>query len=125
MQVHSHQSGGKHFLEQDWVVRAHQEDMLVHKAASWLLGHLKCFELLAVDKFELGMDGFVFGLSFERNVLGGDQVNLERVELLGEEFGQQWLLRLDPNAHVVQLLRLQLVKSPVEIYLVFWEKKAR
>ena len=55
--------------------------MFVKESAILLLWHLDGLKFLSVDELYLSINGFVFRLSFERDILNTNEIDLERVKL--------------------------------------------
>jgi len=55
--------------------------VFVKESAILLLWHLDGLEFLSVDELYLSINGFVFRLSFERDILNTNEIDLERVKL--------------------------------------------
>ena len=85
--------------------------MFLQESAVWLLCHLKCLETLSIDELDISPDGTVLRFCLVWNVLDRRKVDLKRVQLLAIELAEEWLVRLDPEAEVVQCIRLQAIKS--------------
>lgn len=71
---------------------ADQEDVSVHETAMRLLGHLQRLKACTIDELQGCVDWLVLWLSFERDVLERDQVDLERIQLFPVKVGQERLL---------------------------------
>ena len=76
-----------------------------------LLCHLERLKALPIDELDISPDGTVLWVSLVWNVLDRRKVDPKGVQLLAIELAQQWLVRLDSEAEILQCIRLQAIES--------------
>ena len=104
----------------------YQKYMLVFKPTVCLLRHIHCSKLSTIYEFNNCVDRLVLRLSFVRDLLTGNQLNLKRIKLSPEEIVQNWLVPVEGHFQIMEFHCLHFIEDPrLRAIFLFIEQKER
>lgn len=93
------------------------------KLAPFILWEFKSSEASSINEVENSINWLVIGFSLVRDVLALDQVYLERVQFVSEEWTQERSVAAEGEVQVVDCNRLHLVEFPSILFVFLGFKK--
>ena len=89
-----------------------------------LLRLLKRLETTSIDELESRVYRFILGVCLEGDVFDGNEIDLQRIQLLSVVVRKQRLLTLDCEVQVLERHWLELVEFPCHVELFVLEQQA-